>query len=243
MAHVIGIDVSKATLDCAYLRDIDQEKAKRKNCQNIPRAFESLLVWAESISGLSRQALAFVIEPTSIYHELLVRFLYEAGATVYLVNPNRVRKFAEGIGILSKNDVIDADLLARYGLLARKLITYEPPPKEIEELKSLLNRLESLDNTLRRELNRQEKVGKTRVLHPLERQSIARAIRQLKREIVLFKKTIRQCIKTVPSLKHSYKLLITIPGVGAKTAWIMLVILASVAIGGSRLTRGGRYGK
>lgn len=111
MAHIIGIDVNKATLDCAYLRDIDQAKAKRKNCQNNPRAFESLLVWAESISGLSRQALAFVIEPTSIYHELLVRFLYEAGATVYLVNPNRVRKFAEGIGILSKNDVIDADLL------------------------------------------------------------------------------------------------------------------------------------
>ena len=36
------------------------------------------------------------------------------GTTVYLVNPGRFRKFAEGIGILSKNDVIDADLLARY---------------------------------------------------------------------------------------------------------------------------------
>jgi hypothetical protein len=30
MSHIIGIDVSKATLDCAYLRDADQDKAKRK---------------------------------------------------------------------------------------------------------------------------------------------------------------------------------------------------------------------
>ena len=30
MSHIIGIDVSKATLDCAWLRDPDQDKAKRK---------------------------------------------------------------------------------------------------------------------------------------------------------------------------------------------------------------------
>jgi hypothetical protein len=56
-----------------------------------------------------------------VYHEPLVQFLHNSGATVYLVNPGRVRKIAEGIGILSKNDMVDADLLTRYGLLARRL--------------------------------------------------------------------------------------------------------------------------
>jgi len=88
-----------------------------------------------------------------------VQFLYTKGATVYLVNPGRVRKFAEGIGILSKNDVIDADLLARYGLMAKKLTVFEPAPQEVNDLRSLLNRLDVLERNLRRELNRQEKTG------------------------------------------------------------------------------------
>ncbi len=33
MPNIIGIDVSKAGLDCAYLHDPDQDKAKRKSCQ------------------------------------------------------------------------------------------------------------------------------------------------------------------------------------------------------------------
>ena len=34
MSNIIGVDVSKASLDCAYLSDPDQDKAKRKSCHN-----------------------------------------------------------------------------------------------------------------------------------------------------------------------------------------------------------------
>ena len=54
MSNIIGIDVSKLSLDCAWLRNLDQ-------------------------------------------------------ATIYLVNPSMVRKFAAGMGILSKNDLKDSD--------------------------------------------------------------------------------------------------------------------------------------
>lgn len=164
-----------------------------------------------------------------MYHEPLVQFLHNSGATVYLVNPGRVRKFAEGIGILSKNDLVDADLLARYGLLARNLIAYAPAAQEVNDLRSLLNRLDVLERNLRSELNRQEKVGKTMIFHRLEQQSIARAVKRLKAEVITFKRAIRECIKSTPSLQQPFNLLCTIPGVGAKTAWIMIVILASRA--------------
>ncbi|MCP4046360.1 MAG: IS110 family transposase [Gammaproteobacteria bacterium] len=229
MSIVIGIDVSKASLDCAYLRDADQSRAKRKTCQNNVGCFPSLVAWAEAKSELPVQALAFIIEPTHVYHEQLVQFLHNTGATVYLVNPGRVRKFAEGIGILSKNDLIDADLLTRYGLLARNLIAYVPVAQEVNDLRSLLNRLDVLERNLRSELNRQEKVGKTMVFHRLEQQSIARAVKRLKAEIITFKRAVRECIKSTPSLQQNFNLLHTIPGVGAKTAWIMIVILGSRA--------------
>jgi transposase len=227
MSHIIGIDVSKASLDCAYLRDADQKRPKRFTCQNEVCCFAALLAWAEERSERPAASLAFIIEPTHIYHEQLVQFLHNSGATVYLVNPGRVRKFAEGIGILSKNDLIDADLLVRYGLMAKKLIAWAPVPQELNDLRSLLNRLDVLERNLRSELNRQEKIGKTMVFHRLEQQSIARTIKRLKAEIMTFKGAIGQCIQSTPSLQQRFDLLCTIPGVGAKTAWIMIVILAS----------------
>jgi len=227
MSNIIGIDVSKASLDCAYLRDPDQKRAKRLNCHNEVSCFAALVAWAEARSGLPVQSLAFIIEPTHIYHEQLVQFLHNTGATVHLVNPGRVRKFAEGIGILSKNDLVDADLLVRYGLMARNLIAWVPMPQEFNDLRSLLNRLDVLERNLRSELNRQEKAGKTMVFHRLEQQSIARTVKRLKAEIITFKRAIGQCIKSTSSLQRNFNLLLTIPGVGAKTAWVMIVILGS----------------
>lgn len=227
MSHIIGIDVSKATLDCAYLRDPDQNKAKRKSCQNEVDCFESLITWAEAFSGLPCQSLAFVIEPTNIYHEQLVQFLHSKGTTVYLVNPGRVRKFAEGIGILSKNDVIDADLLARYGLMAKNLIVFEPAPQEVNDLRSLLNRLDVLEKNLRRELNRQEKAGKSLTFHRLEQQSITRSVKRHKAEIIAFQNAARECVNASLWLRRGVELLSTVPGIGEKTAWMMIVILSS----------------
>ena len=151
MSHFIGIDVSKATLDCAWLRDPDQDKAKRKGCQNEPRSFESLITWAEASSG-----------------------------------------------ILSKNDVIDAVLLVRYGLMARKLIAYVPAPQEVNDLRSLLNRLDVLERNCRKELNRLEKAGKSATFHRLEQQSIRRSVKRHETEIATFRNAARQCINASP---------------------------------------------
>jgi len=227
MAITFGIDVSKARLDAACRRDVDQVKSKRKSFGNDTDGFSSLLTWAENLAGKDHQDIVFIVEPTSVYHEQLVEFLHGSGGIVYLVNPGKVRKFAQGIGILSKNDAIDADLLCQYGLMARKLIPFEPLPREVSTLRSFLNRLDTLERNLRRELNRQEKVGNTSVFHKLEEQSIERFVKHHKTEIKRFKKFIREMIKKSKPLQKEYELLMTIPGVGEKTAWTMLVILKS----------------
>ena len=227
MSNIIGIDVSKLSLDCAWLRDLDQDKAKRKRVENSPQDFKSLLTWAQDVSGLAANELHFVVEPTNIYHELLVQFLDQRQATIYLVNPARIRKFAEGMGILSKNDLIDADILTRYGLLNRKLQPYQPETQEVSDLKSLLNRLATLERDLRRECNRQEKINQSSAIHRLEKQSMRRTVRHLETEIKRFKKHIGEAIKSAKCLQKDYELLLTIPGIGARTARTMLVILGS----------------
>lgn len=227
MSNVIGIDISKERLDCAYLRNKEQNKSKRNSCSNKTSGFNSLVGWAEKITGLAIHELSFVIEPTGIYHESLVVYLHELGATIFLVNPGKVRKFAEGIGILSKNDMIDADVLTRYGYMATKLIAWAPAPKEVRDLQSLLNRLNALEKELQREKNRQEKMKECVEAHPLEKRSIKKSIKRLGAEIKQFKKHIRDHVKETATLKTDYELLVTIPGIGEKTAWILLVILCS----------------
>jgi transposase len=227
MSYTIGIDVSKDGLDCAGRIDLDQVKTTRHHSTNTQKGFSSLLTWAKKISGQCAKDLAFIIEPTSIYHDKLVAFMFACGATVYLVNPARVRKFAEGIGILSKNDVIDADLLSYYGFAAKKLIVFKPLSQDICALTSFMNRIRTLDKDLRREQNRQEKSGRASVFDKLEERSIQRLVKQRKNEIKRFEEAIRKLIKQSDSLHKDYELLLSIPGVGEKTAWIMLIVLKS----------------
>ena len=78
MSNIIGIDVSKASLDCDYLRDVDQKRTRRLRCKNNVSCFTSLIAWAEARSGLPVESLAFIIEPTHVYHEQNVTTLLSA---------------------------------------------------------------------------------------------------------------------------------------------------------------------
>ena len=40
MSNIIGIDVGKMSLDCAWLRDLDQDKPKRKKVENSPHGLQ-----------------------------------------------------------------------------------------------------------------------------------------------------------------------------------------------------------
>jgi len=203
--ELISVKQLWTALTCATR---SKKKAKRKSCINQGRGFNSLLIWSKKITGLAIQELSFVIEPTGIYHESLVNYLYGLGATVLLVNPGKVRKFAEGIGFLSKNDIIDAEVLTRYGYMATKLIVWKPAPKEVRELQSLLKRLNTLEKELQREQNRQEKMQECLEAHPLEKRSIKKSIKRLGEEIKQFKEHIRHHIKETKSLRKGYDLLL-----------------------------------
>ena len=108
--NIIGIDVSKEKLDCAWLRE--QDKLKTKAVVNKLLGWQDLLDWSLKNKGLAIAELHFVMEATGIYHEQLATFLYEAGANVSVVNPAQVKFYAQGLGVRSKNDKKDSVVLA-----------------------------------------------------------------------------------------------------------------------------------
>ena len=96
--------------------------------------------------------------------------------------------------------------LTRYALLNRKLLPYQPEAQEGSDLKSLLNRLDTLERDLRRERNRQEKISISSTLHRLEKQSMRRTVKHLETEIKRFNKHISQTIESNSRLQRDYEL-------------------------------------
>ena len=92
---IIGIDVSKEKIDCAWLRDIETGKVKTKVLKNKPAGFKSLIDWAVLNTKQPIEKIHFVMEATGIYHEALAYALHGAGATVSVVNPAYIHDYGK----------------------------------------------------------------------------------------------------------------------------------------------------
>ena len=153
----IGIDVSKAKIDVAWLKDAARLKVKTKVFANNREGFTSLLDWLKTQTDQPLENLYCIMEATGIYHEPLAFWLHDHGIRVTVANPAHVKHFAKGLGTIHKTDKKDSVLLARYGEMVQPEI-WQPEPQNIRELKALLARSESLNEDLRREENRLEKL-------------------------------------------------------------------------------------
>ena len=109
---MVGIDVSKATLDvCADAKTVcryeNQEKGYRKIIATLPPNS-----WC-------------VMESTSTYGYRFADYFISHGFTVSVVNPLSVKRFAQMNLSRTKTDKADAKLIAEYAKIA-ELPKYKP---------------------------------------------------------------------------------------------------------------------
>jgi transposase len=222
---IIGIDVSKAKLHSSLLTDPLRNKTKNKVSENSLSGFGNLLEWTCRHGKCEATELHFIMEATGVYHEALAEFLFESGCKVSILNPFKVKKFAESHGFRNKNDQHDGLVLALYGH-ERQLPAWSPPPPEARHLKALLARLIALETDIRRELNRQEKAEVGRV--PTEvMTSLANCLNFLNEEKTRMGKEIEAHISQHPKFKEDLDLLQSIPGIGKKIATHFLALFSS----------------
>lgn len=217
----LGIDVSKAKLDCMLL-DASSQKKKSKVIPNNAAGFKQLLEW------LAKQDAAcahVVMEPTGVYHENCALALSDAGMRLSLVNPARIRDYAKAIGFKNKTDKMDSAVLAQFGSKENPPL-WEPPSQEARVLKALLARRDAVAEDLQRENNRKEKAESTVIPAPIVR-SIDDAIVFLETELSKLQRMIDDHIDHHPDLKETRRLLETIPGVGARVSAHMTSLFAA----------------
>ena len=201
---VLGIDIAKQKFDVALLID---GKTKHKVCKNSAEGFEMLRLWLEK-QGV--QEVHACMEATGNYGEDLAIYLHDAGHIVSIVNPARIKGFAQSELIRTKTDKLDAALIARF-CLAMKPGPWSPPSPEIRSLRALVRRVDSLIDMRSQEKNRIGTAHKSVVL------LIKKHIAYLDKEIERIRKQIADLIDQNPDLKRKRDLLDSIPAIGKAT--------------------------
>lgn len=222
--YFIGIDVSKAKLDCCLLLDVASGQRKAKTVANSKAGVAGLLAWCAKQNAAPAELHA-VMEATGVYHEQAALALHESGATVSVVNPAQSKDFGKSLGIRTKTDGVDSLVLAKYGALTNPK-PWSPPAQEARELQALLSRREAIAQDLRRERNRLEKADATDTPGSI-RQSITESIGFLEQQLAKLQQTIGQHIDRHPNLKQDRDLLTSIPAVGPQVGNHMLSVLHS----------------
>ena len=225
MNIIIGIDVSKAKIDCAWLRDLKTGKVKTKVLKNNVEGFQSLINWVEVNTQQSLPTIRFVMEATGIYHEALAYALHDAGAEVCVINPAYIHDYAKSLGTRNKTDKKDSVTTARFGA-THSLKLWQPEPDTIRHLKALIARHEAIEKDLQRENNRLEKAEITQISAEVI-DSINTVIKELTKEKNRIKQLIDDHIDQSPTLKQDDALLKSIPGVGPVIAQRMIALIHS----------------
>jgi transposase len=201
---VLGIDIAKQKFDAALLIN---GKTKHKTCKNSAEGFETLMIWLEK-QGI--QKVHACLEATGNYGEDLAIYLHEAGHIVSIVNPARIKGFAQSELIRTKTDKLDAALIARF-CLAMKPVPWTPPLPEIRSLRALVRRADSLVDMRSQEKNRISTAHESVIL------LIKEHIVYLDQEIEKIRRQIADLIRQNPHLKRRKELLDSIPAIGKVT--------------------------
>ena len=124
---IIGIDVSKAKLDCLWLKDVVNVKVKTKVLHNTAVGHQALIDWAQQHTKAPIDAIHFVMEATGVYSDALAYALYQAVAKVSVVNPAQICAYAKSLGTRTKTDKKDSMVIARYGATQQPRL-WQPEP-------------------------------------------------------------------------------------------------------------------
>lgn len=198
---VIGIDVSKRTLDV----HIHGEAEVRKFGNDLD-GLASLVTYLQP-----RQPALIALEATGGYERRAATALRQAGWKVAVVNPTRVRRFAEAMGVLAKTDKIDARLIAWYAHVAQPAPNGQLTPLE-QQLGDLVERRRQLLVELVAEKNRLS--TSSELICP----SIEEHIEWIEEHLERLEGQIRACITQNPDWQVRAEIIDSVPGVGEVTA-------------------------
>jgi transposase len=204
MKAILGIDISKVSFDVALLVD---SKVFCKKFENSLSGFAKLYEWLNKKGTATIHAC---LEATGVYGDRLAAFLYSENNIVSIVNPAKIKGFAQSTLSRNKTDKADAKLIAHFCQVMSPP-SWHPESQEIQDLQALVKRIDVLIEMRQQEVNRLDVAPS--ILLP----NIQLIIKFMDDQIKEIKSQIQQHIDNNPDLKSKKDLLETIPGLGDAT--------------------------
>lgn len=204
----VGIDVAKGHLDVATWPTVEHLRVTRDDA-----GLAELAGWLQA-----RTPTLIVLEATGGLETPVVAALVGARLPTAVINPRQARDFAKALGRLAKTDVLDAEVLARFGQAIRP----EPRPwkdEETQALAALIRRRRQVVEILTAEKNRLS------IAHRQVQPDIQATIDWLEQRLKGLDGDLQRRLRASPVWREQDDLLQSGPGVGPVTAATLLAAL------------------
>ena len=204
---VAGIDVAKEKVDVC-IRSLSQR-------QTFPvEGRGKLIAWLRR-----HQVDKAIMEASGGYERDWAKALREAGIEVRIVDPKRVRSFAQSAGRLAKNDTIDAEMIAWFAE------TFSEAPHQVhdaerEKLAQMVNARQGLLD-LQTELQNR---GAHSVPEAVKRMQ-ARLSKKIAAELATLEVAIAAMVKATPRFAGLAEIIESVPGLAATTSAGLIAIM------------------
>lgn len=207
MKTFVGIDVSKDSLDVAWLHQATFHHLHL--AYNHPRAVKALL------KALKHTDFHVVMEVTGTYFLPLATACFDAGIPVSVVNPLCIKYFAKMKLRRAKTDRIDARTIAQYAASEQPSL-WQPRPADQEQLRQVVTTLDDLLTVKGSLTNRQEAAKPLGERNSLCAQTLAHLVAEIDAQLA----SLEQELQRLAQAAHpeAFRRLLTIKGIGPKTA-------------------------
>ena len=197
----VGIDVCK--------RHLEMRVHGREHGWQFPNDAEGVCQLLTKLRGL--RPTLIVVEATGGYETLAVAEVCAAGLPIAVVNPTRVRRFAESLGQLAKTDRIDAAVIAHFGSVVRPAAQTLASAEE-QRLRALVDRRRQVIAMLTAEKNRRH------TSQACLRADVQQHVEWLESKLKEIEAEIDRLIRNHPVWQEKTAMLCSVPGIGPVSA-------------------------
>ena len=208
---MIGVDVSKDTLDTALLFDDDNYTSQ---CfSNDDEGIKHLLSW---VAEQGAKHCPLCVEASGGFELTLCSSAYKAGHSVRRVTPPQIANYRKSITLRNKTDCDDARLIAKFAATV-STTEWHPISSNIQRLRDLLKRRRMLKQVYTAMRNSADTLQ-----DPTQCRSAQSDLKHIQRRIKQIDACIAKVISSDKQLAKRCKLLCSIPSIGELTAAIII---------------------
>lgn len=223
----VGVDLAKATFHAALAplgtRPDQWAQLAHGAFNHTAQGVDAFCAWIAR-QGCAHEMIAGVcVEATGSLAWRFVELLEDRLGPVSIVNPAYPHQFAKSAGLRDKTDRTDACALALYGAAMR------PVPRALpSERARKLRELADLYADTRRDLTATDNKLGERITSDFVRKRLKARRRQLKKELESIEKEMDAITAEDPQAVQDAERMQTVPGVGPKTARLLLAHLGDL---------------